>query len=145
MRTVLTSFCGRAVLGVLLLGILGGGCRKAQTTTPDDARIANNVYSNAFFGLTLPIPKDWSVANRETLDETQKIGRQMLAKDKGMEKALAVAEKKTFQLLLISEKPVGAPVTSNPSLILAAERVAHMPGIKTGEDYLFHATKLLTD
>ena len=38
---------------------------------------------------------------------------------------------------------MGTPVSFNPNIGGVAEKVSHMPGIKRGKDYLFHARKLL--
>ena len=129
---------------LLLAGILGCG-NTASKKTPDNASINGDVYSNAFFAFSWRIPKGWSVADREQFEATQQTGRQMLSGgDKKVESVLRASEKNTYQLLMTSERPLGAPVEVNPSVIIMAEKVTHMPGIKTGEDYLFHAKKLLS-
>ena len=38
---------------------------------------------------------------------------------------------------------MGPPVPYNPTITCVAEGVSHLPGIKTGGDYLFHAKRLL--
>ena len=38
---------------------------------------------------------------------------------------------------------VGSAVESNPAFMVVAENMKDFPGIKTGEDYLFHVKKLL--
>ena len=49
----------------------------------------------------------------------------------------------SVNLVVAFEHPMGTPVPYNSSIMCVAERVSHMPGIKRGKDYHFHARKLL--
>ncbi len=108
------------------------------TIQPDDGEIRDGKYVNEFFGLSLTIPDGWAVAGKETEQSMRDIGKENLSgDDSAREAALEVALRVTFQLLTISAFEMGAAVQVNPTLVLIAERVSHLPGIKSGKDYLF--------
>jgi len=108
------------------------------TIQPDDGEIRDGKYVNEFFGLSLTIPDGWAVASKETEQSMRDIGKENLSgDDPAREAALEVALRVTFQLLTISAFEMGAAVQVNPTLVLIAERVSHLPGIKSGKDYLF--------
>lgn len=111
---------------------------------PDAARVTDGTYTNTYFGLTLPIPEGWFVASKDSEEFLREAGEEIaVGSDATLKAALAASKKNTFQLLTVSEFEFGAAVEFNPTLIVMAERVSHVPGIKTGNDYLFHTTKLL--
>ena len=114
------------------------------TIQPDDRVIRDGKYVNELFGLSLTIPDGWAVASKATEQHIQDIGKEILSGDDPVRRATFDASLKgTFQLITISAFEMGAAVQFNPTLVLIAERVSHLPGIKSGEDYLFHLTKTL--
>lgn len=118
-----------------------------EPDAPDSAAvsgISDGRYTNEFFGLMLPIPEGWSVASDESEAYIMDAGSTVMEGDAALEAAAEAARKTTFQLLTLSQFEMGAAVESNPMLLLMAERVSHVPGIKNGKDYLFHLTKVLT-
>jgi hypothetical protein len=56
---------------------------------------------------------------------------------------MRASELQTVNLFMAFKHPIGAPVDFNPSIMGIAERIRHMPGIKKGKDYLFHARKAM--
>lgn len=42
--------------------------------------INNNKYSNSYFGLNLPIPKNWTILNEKTIIERNKMGMDLISK-----------------------------------------------------------------
>jgi hypothetical protein len=117
-------------------------CHKKASDEIDYGTVTEGVYRNAFFGLELPLPKDWSVQDQQTRQEMAEAGTKLIAGDQG--KALMrAADQQTVNLLAVFEHPYGSPVPFNPNITGVAERVRNSPGIRRGQDYLFHARKLL--
>lgn len=127
---------------LLAIGILA--CSERESPVASGSRVAAGLYTNEYFGLTLPIPDGWFVASEDTARFMMEIGEEVAVGDDATLKAAVEASKTTtFQLLTLSEFEMGAAVDFNPNLILMAERVSHVPGIKSGSDYLFHTSKML--
>jgi hypothetical protein len=128
-----------------LLAICLAACGPAELPAlPTDSAVSNGTYINSYFGLSIPIPDGWFIASTDSEEFLREVGGDALVGDDAMLKAALEASKKTtFQLLTVSEYELGAPVTFNPNLMVLAERVSHTPGVKSGEDYLFHVAKLL--
>ncbi|HSI90657.1 MAG TPA: hypothetical protein VK927_06035 [Adhaeribacter sp.] len=112
----------------------------------DYGQVSGNTYTNNFFGFKVAIPEGWSVKTEEQKKEILDLGSQLMAGDDATMKALVkAAEVKTANLLFISQYEQGAPVDFNPSFGLVAENLTNSPGIKSGNDYLFHAKKFLAN
>ncbi len=127
---------------LLAIGILA--CSEGESPVASGSGVAAGFYTNEYFGLKLPIPDGWFVASEDTARFMMEIGEEVATGDDATLKAAVEASKKTtFQLLTLSEFEMGAAVDFNPNLILMAERVSHVPGIKSGSDYLFHTSKML--
>ena len=101
-------------------------------------------YSNTFFDLKLSIPDSWHVLDMESRLEIMKRGGDIVAGDnKSLKAAIKAADLQSINLLTAYEHPPGASVTTNPGIMLIAEKVKHAPGIKRGSDYHYHAKKLM--
>jgi hypothetical protein len=137
----------RAAIGVALfvsIALINMACRSADQSSPTDGTLTDDAYENAYFGFTLPLPAGWSVATPQTEEHLREAGRRALVgDDPQLQASVDSATAKTFQLLTVSEHPVGAPVPFNPIIVVMAENIAHAPGIKTGADYLFHLGGIL--
>ena len=102
------------------------------------------VYTNSFFKLALTIPDSWHVLDLESRMELMKQGGDIVAGDNQTLKAvLNAAELNTLNLLAAYEYPPGAAVASNPGIMLIAEKIKHVPGIKRGSDYHFQSKKMM--
>ena len=102
-------------------------------------------YSNTFFDLVLNIPDSWHVLDMESRLEIMKRGGEIVAGDnKSLKAAINAADLQSINLLTAYEHPPGASVSTNPGIMLVAEKVKHAPGIKRGRDYHYHAKKLMT-
>lgn len=118
------------------------GCGKKAVDEIEYGTVENHVYKNAFFSLKIKIPEEWSVHDQESRQHTQDLGNNMIAvDDKNLKAAVKASEQSTVYMFAASKHPIGSPVESNPTVQCIAERVRHMPGIKSGKDYLFHAKK----
>jgi hypothetical protein len=97
------------------------------------------VYRNKYFGMRVALPDDWHPLDEEGKKKLMEMGRKVIAgQDKMLGAALDASEMNTVDLLMVYKHPPGAPVPFNPSLSCVAEKISHLPGIKTGRDYLYH-------
>jgi hypothetical protein len=129
---------------VILCAILYCSCGKGEAEEIDFGTIDNSVYRNKYFGLTITIPTEWSIQDQESREQVMETGTEIVAgDDKNLKAVVKASELRTVNLLIAFEHPVGAPVAFNPGIACVAEQIRHMPGIKRGSDYLFHARKIL--
>ena len=120
------------------------GCGKKANDEIDLGSVTDSIYRNEYFGFSVALPPDWNIQDQDTIQENSNRGQKMLAgDDKNLEATLKAAEMTTFTLFAALKHPFGAPVQYNPNISCIAERVSHLPGIKKGQDYLFHSKKLL--
>jgi hypothetical protein len=112
--------------------------------TVDFGKFEAGVYTNSFFDMVLSLPDSWHVLDLESRMEIMKRGSKIVAGDnKRLKTAIDTADQKSLNLLTAYESPPGAAVTTNPGIMLIAEKVNHAPGIKRGSDYYFQAKKLM--
>ncbi|MEM1058220.1 MAG: hypothetical protein AAGK14_03150 [Verrucomicrobiota bacterium] len=101
-------------------------------------------YTNAYFGMSAEMPEGWYIQDKEQNQELLELGGEALAgDDANMKRMLKATELQTVPLFATFEHPPGAPVPVNNSVISVAERVGGLPGINSGQDYLYHAKQLL--
>ncbi len=130
--------------GVLDVGVAGYWAFVLRPKEPDAGKVENSVYRNEYFGLTLKLPPDWTVPDEESQRQLLDKGIDVLAgEDKNLRAVMKASGRQTVFLLTAFKYPPGAPVLSNPSMVVFAESVRGMPGIKRGSDYHFHGRKLL--
>lgn len=118
----------------------------ATDIRPNQGEVQDGAYTNDFFGFTMTFPESWAIASDETAEELQEVGSEIVAgDDPALKASIEAAEQDTYQLLMISEQPIGAPTTSfNANIVVMAEKVSHLPGIVSGEEYLINVGNLLT-
>jgi hypothetical protein len=153
--TVSLSACGKSDTAADVADPVGGNeatatkedAKPAETkaANPDVGKSEAGKYTNDYFGFSMTFPAQWAIAPKETAEELQSQGSDIVAgDDPTMQAAVEAAEKNSYQLLMISEKPVGAPVAEfNANLIVMAEKVSHLPGLTSGADYLASVSNLL--
>jgi hypothetical protein len=106
--------------------------------------IQDGTYVNRHFEFKFTYPKDWTVHGKETDERMRELGKEMAANAGTSKEQLEVALKSTYTLLTVFRHPVGTPgITSNPVVLVMAEKVSHAPGIKTGKDYLLNVRELM--
>jgi hypothetical protein len=129
-----------------MIGICLISCTKGVRSSPKDGAVIGPVYTNSYFGFSVLLPKEWAIASEESIKQVQNTGNKVVSKAGGkmVEGALEAAEPNIHYLLMLSEKPIGAPVEFNPSLIIMAEKVSYAPGIQSGKDYLFQMNQIMT-
>jgi hypothetical protein len=129
---------------VVVLMLLLAGCGKKASDEIDFGTVENSVYHNNYFGLNVPLPKEWSVQDQTEQRRLMKLGGKIISgNDKSMEAVLKASELQSVNLFGVFEHPPDSPVTFNPSILAIAEDVRHLPGIKTGKDYHFQSRKVL--
>lgn len=120
------------------------GCGKKAADEIDFGAVKDSIYQNEYFGLTVDLPRDWSVLDQEARQRLMERGGTIISgDDKNLKAALKASEMTTVNLFAAFKHPVGSPVSSNPSIMCVAELVREIPGIKKGADYLFHAKRVL--
>ncbi|MCK4541702.1 MAG: hypothetical protein KAU17_05650 [Spirochaetales bacterium] len=130
------------ILQLLLLILFS--CVSTSKATIEFGNFESGVYRNNFFNLTVKIPDSWYVVDDKSRIELMKEGIKLIAGDNDSLKAVFnAADLENLNLLTASEYPTGAPVSFNPSFIIMAEKVEHLPGIVKGKDYHFHTKKLI--
>ena len=132
----------RLLAGLIITGVFIIACSDKKTI--DLGEFEAGVYTNSFFDMALRLPESWHVLDFETRMEIIKRGGKIIAGDnKRLKATMDTADHKSLNLLTAYESPPGAAVSSNPGIMLIAEKVNHAPGIKRGSDYYFHAKKLM--
>jgi hypothetical protein len=137
------------LLTCLLFVVLFAGC-KQSSKIPDDfdyGKIENGVYKNAYFNYELPIPADWSVQNKEQVEQLKQLSQKMIGeKNKDLASQLKASEINYASLVTVFRHPVDSATGEfNPSFAMVAENIGKMPSIKNGEDYLRQAQKLMRE
>ena len=120
---------------LLMTMLLVVGCSQKAADEIDFGTVNNSVYKNEYFGLSITLPPDWSIQDQETRQKLKELGGQMVAgDDENLKAAVKASELTTVNLFTAFKHPIGTPVEYNPSITSLAERVRHIPGIKTGKD-----------
>jgi len=131
------------IITLISLTMLVCSCGTQQQEPIDFGKFENNVYSNNYFNMHISIPQSWYVMDDEVRIELMKKAVKTVVGDNENLQAVAKAsDLKNLSLILASEKPPGASVGSNPSLLVMAEKVKHLPGMKRGSDYHFTTKKI---
>lgn len=122
------------------------GCKTNETMKGFDyGKVDNNVYTNSFFNFKMALPSEWHVQSQEQTEAIAEMGKEIVAgDDKNLKRVLEASEINSAYLLTIFKYEMGTATDSyNPNLMLVAENLKLVPGIKTGGDYLFQTRKLL--
>lgn len=124
------------------------GCHSSAVPAPDSARVtkvatnsqgrwsAERIYQNEYFGIQLTIPEDWHF-EKGMNQAAEEMGTDLLVgEDQNKRKMMDAALKNTHTSFMAYRYPPGTPGKSNPNVICMIEKVTHLPGVKTGGDYL---------
>ncbi len=133
------------LLGILLLTIFMNSCNgQDKPMNFDYGRVENNKYVNTFFEFEITLPTDWIVQTKEQMDDMTRKGKALVAGDDSkMEAVLKASEINSANLLSVFQFERGSAVEYNPSFSIVVENIKNLPGIKTGNEYLFQAKKLM--
>ena len=120
------------------------GCQKNAADEIGPGTYDGSVYRCDYFGMSIDLPSTWSYQDKEAMEMLKNAGKKMMeGSNKDLKTAIEFSEHQTVYLFAIFKHPLGTPVDYNPSLMLIAERIGHIPGIKRGKDYQYHSKKVM--
>lgn len=106
--------------------------------------LTGTTYTNDYFNLKIEFPRNWHIASKAEKRAIKKAGTDMLDSSVRNSPEMDASLARSLNLVTAFKLPPGTPtMTQNCNMMIIAERVAHLPGIKTGADYLHHTKKLL--
>lgn len=109
------------------------------TQGPETGSVADNVYTNNYFGFTYEFPKGWSVPSEQTRKYLREIRKAAATGGDPTKAALfELAEKRSRQLLTVLEKPMGTPGATDAGIYVIAEDISYAPGVQKPSDYLLN-------
>jgi hypothetical protein len=97
--------------------------------------LTGHTYAHQHFKLSVTIPDDWYIQKKSEIEQMTQAGSAMV-KDANTRAAAQAAQQRTLPLLSAFRHPPGTPGPFNPSMIVMAENVGFLPGLKQGQDYL---------
>lgn len=121
------------------------GCNLNSTAIPENFDLGsteNNLYTNSFFKMEMPVPENWSLQTKEELQVLMNLGKATLKDQKYADK-LSSADIRNATLFGMFKYPLDSLVEFNPSLLMIAENIRIAPSIKTGQDYLEQSKKTM--
>jgi hypothetical protein len=109
------------------------------------AKVSPNTYRAEVIGLTVTAPDGWYVADSEVTKKLMDVGKEVSTSgmDARSKAAMSASLARTASIFTFFQHPPGAAVDSNAGVTALTENVAIAPGIKTGQDYFFHARQLM--
>lgn len=115
---------------------------------PDDfdlGKTENGIYTNKYFGMEVTIPDHWVVQTKEQVDSILNKGRKALEeKNKQIATHVDKVLEHTPTLLMAFKYPTDSVIIGyNPYLMIMAEKLNPLSGIKTGIEYLENERKLM--
>ena len=128
---------------VILLSLFLAGCDTSPPKEIGYGVIENGIYKNEYFNMSIEVPEKWDVQSQAANKELMDRGAELIAgDDDNFKKMIKLSQKQSVTLFVFFKHEKGAPVPFNPNIILVAEKMSHMPGVKRGSDYLYHVRKL---
>ncbi|MOA09005.1 hypothetical protein D3C78_1288110 [compost metagenome] len=106
---------------------------------------ANGSYTNDYFGVTLSFPSEWTFQDEESREKLMEASAEIIAgDDESKKKQLDLASMKTLNLLVASQYPLDSGQLG-PSVVIVAEKVSLLQGVKNGKDYLEASKKFMIE
>jgi hypothetical protein len=119
-------------------------CSSKKEEAVNFGQYEDGVYTNSYFGIRVPLPDTWFVMDDESRQALMQQGSKIVSGDnKNIKAVMDAADLKSMNLLAAYAHPPGSAVETNPSIIVVAEKIGHLPGIKRGSDYHYHTKKLM--
>lgn len=133
------------LLSILLFSFLINNMSgQTEQTNFDYGEIDNNIYKNSFFNFTINIPTDWAIQNKEQIEALKRHGEALMAGDNAQMKAILKASEINSAILLGAFKyELGSAVEYNPGISIVVENIKNFPGIKSGNEYLYQARRIM--
>ena len=141
-------------IATLLIAFLLFGCSSEHKDTrlkdkdvPMDFDLGvaeNGIYKNDYFGMTFSYNKNWLPQSHEELNRLVDFGAEIATGDDELLKASVEASKvNTAYLFCVFRDKITASTSFNPSVMTVAENVSKFNSVKSGEDYLRQALKMI--
>lgn len=128
---------------LLMFTLMMTGCSKmgtgSKTNVAKDTRgkwISERTYVNEAFDVAVDIPKDWHLSKKLHKNLTEGASDMLAGDNKNMKGAYKSAMERMHTAFVAFRYPPGTPGKSNPNVSMIIENVGHLPGIKSGKDYL---------
>lgn len=104
----------------------------AQTRSPDDGGVKNNLYYNSYFGFAFNYPKDWHIPDDAVNERIRERANEEAAKTGTLPQM-----KSTYLLFTATRHPPGTTgIKLNPTILVVAESIAAVQGNPSAKDYL---------
>lgn len=131
------------VLLIVFAGSLSA-CSSKKEQAVNFGHYEDGAYTNSYFGIRVPLPETWYVMDDESRLALMQQGSKIVSGDnKNLKAVMDAADLNSMNLLTAYAHPPGSAVETNPSIIVVAEKIGHLPGIKRGSDYHYHTKKLM--
>lgn len=102
-------------------------------------------YTNDYFGLSVSFPTEWEFQDSAGMNELMNAGVDaVVGDDKDKKKRYDLSLTKTLNLLMASKYPLGG-IEQGGSIMIIAEKVSLLQGVKSGEDYLKASRKIMEE
>ncbi|MNN05707.1 hypothetical protein D3C81_1184750 [compost metagenome] len=128
------------VLTMALVTACGGTKKEVSLGTT-----SNGSYTNDYFGVSLSFPNEWTFQDEESREKLMEASAKIIAgDDESKKKQLDLASMKTLNLLVASQYPLDSGQLG-PSVVIVAEKVSLLQGVKNGKDYLEASKKFMIE
>jgi hypothetical protein len=97
--------------------------------------LTGHTYTHQHFKLSVNIPDEWYIQKKSEVEQMTQAGSAMV-QDPNTKAAALAAQERTLPLVSAFRHPPGTPGPFNSSMIVMAENVGFLPGLKQGQDYL---------
>jgi hypothetical protein len=122
-------------------------CRQSQKIPEnfDYGKTENGVYTNKYFDMEVPVPDKWVVQNKEQTEALiQKDNEAIEKSNKELTPQIKTGKVRSATLLAVFKNRTDSLTSEfNASILIRAENLGTIPGIKTGVDYLAQVEKLM--
>ena len=133
-----------ATLSLLFLSSCGGSNESLENSKFTE-QVSENIFHNAYFKMTVQKPDEWVALDHSAEEALFQHGVDVaFSGNNDLKNLHEAAEKNYYTLFTFFRCEPGTPVDVNQNVIGLAEKVTHMPGIKTGKDYFFHSKKIMS-
>ena len=129
---------------VIVLFTALSACNNKKEEAINFGQYDGGVYTNSFFNIRVPLPEAWYVMDEESRKALMQQGAKVVSgSNKNLKAVLDASDLSSMNLLTAYAHPPGTTVEANPSIIVIAEKIGHMPGINRGSDYHFQTKKMM--
>ena len=138
----MTKFLKVSIYSLIILVLLS--CKTDKDALPDDfnyGEINDNVYTNKYFDVNVPLSPEWYIVPEDELEARNKKGVE--GENFKLKETIQASEVRSAHLLHLYEYKVGTNVPFNPSLMIIAENLEEYPGITSPVAYLENTSNLL--